>query len=242
MQSTKFCFPISWQLECQSDSEDWILIDQQSNVSEMKEDKKIMAFTLQNEIVCSSLRFQVLESTGLGCYLKSFEIFGVIIDKDSSLQDFLLKPIKMNNDFPITFEFTESCQDGFFKFCENLSLNDRNNLFEIYSSETKSNSISQILLFWDEEEWQANNDPDVTVWILFKFPFLFQMTGYLFKAGESNFLINWEVIGRESNHGKSFMKEIVLAEQKEYQDLATDGTEKSFSIDCETFSVNLTLF
>jgi hypothetical protein len=201
----------------------------------MKQKEKLIVFTLHNEIICSSLRFKVLQSTSFGCDLKSFELFGEIIQQNSSLQTLLSKPIKMEIGTPIKFDFSEESIIGLFYFFEKVSLKDRNEVFEILSYDSKPHSTSQSLLFWNEEEWQAEILWGVYLYLSFKFPFVFQISGYRFKSGKGNFVKSWTVEGIQSEHGKTEGKETILDEQKENRDLSRSGAERSFRINSETF-------
>jgi hypothetical protein len=232
MQSKEKYFPVSWQLEGKDESDNWILIDKREKVQEMKEKDKLIVFTLQKEMLISSLRFTILESTGeYGfCYLKSFELFGEITHNDSILRELLTKPIKMDIVTPITFNFSITNSLGLFHFFQQFSMKDRSDVFEISSNDTKPNSTSQNLLFWNDEEWQAKEKYSVYLFILFRFPFVFKLTGYRFRSGKLKFLKNWKLRGYESG-----WKETVLDEQRENRDLARSGAEKSFKINCEKF-------
>jgi hypothetical protein len=236
MQSEEEEFPVSWQLEGKNESDNWILIDKRENVEEMKEKDKLIVFTLQKEMLISSLRLTILESTGYYCRLKSFELFGEITHNDSTFQELLTKPIKMDIVTPITFNLSITSSLGLFSFFSQRSLKDRNDVFEIYSYQTKPNSTSQNLLFWNDEEWQAKPKyGSVYLDIEFRFPFIIKLTGYRFRSGKSKFLKNWKVIGIESDHGKSDYKRIGFGKQKENQDLTRSGAEKSFKINRENF-------
>jgi hypothetical protein len=214
------------------------LIDKREKVEEMKEKEKLIMFTLQKEILIKSLRFTVLESTNEYCsFLKSFELFGEITQNDLSLQKFLAKSTKMDLITPIAFKYDEFTSIGFFHFFENFSLKDRSNVFEIFSWHTKSNSTSENLLFWNDEECQADSGEfsNVGLEIYFKFPYAFQPKGYRFRSGKTNFVKNWTVIGIQSEYGKGNRKRIYLDEQKDNQDLARSSAEKSFKINCQNF-------
>jgi serine/threonine protein kinase len=179
MQSGKGCFPVSWQLEGKNESDNWILIDKREKVQEMKEKDKLIVFTLQKEMMISSLRLTILDSTGKYgfCHLKSFELFGEITHKDSTLRELLTKQIKLDIVTLITFNFSITSHLGLFTFFSNVSLKDRNDVFEVYSSQTKPNSTSQNLLLWNDEEWQAESEDDISLFILFRFPFLLRLAG-----------------------------------------------------------------
>jgi hypothetical protein len=238
MQSARINFPVSWQLEGKNESDNWILIDTREKVQEMEEKDKLIVLNLQKEMLISSLRLTILNSTGKYGFwcLKSFELFGAITHNDFTFQELLTKPIKMDIVTPITFNFSITSQLGLFHFFQQFSMKDRSDVFEIFSYHTKPSSTSQNLLFWNDEEWQAEYEySSVSLYIDFGFPFIFKLTGYRFRSGKSKFLKNWEVIGYESDHGKGNWKETHLDEQKENRDLARSGAEKSFKINCEKF-------
>jgi serine/threonine protein kinase len=236
IQSEKEDFPVSWQLEGKNESEKWILIDKRENVEEMKEKENLMVFTLQKEMLISSLRLTILESTGYySSRLKSFELFGEITQNDYTLQTLFAKPIKMDIVTPITFNFTHFTSIGLFNYFTNRSLKDRNDVFEIFCGDTKPNSTSQNLLFWNDEEWQPKSEYSVGLFLKFKFPYMFKLAGFRFRSEKMNFLKHWKLVGFESNHGKNDEKTTVLFEQKENGDLDRIGAEKSFKINSEKF-------
>jgi hypothetical protein len=236
MQSENENFPVSWQLEGKNEFDNWILIDKREKIEEMKKKDKLIVFTLQKEMLISSLRFTILESTNRSyCYLKSFELFGEITHNDSTLQELLTKPIKRDIVTPITFNFSITSSLGLFHFFQQFSMKERSDVFEVYCDYTKPNSTSQNLLFWNDEELQTKNKYSVYLYIQFRFPFIFKLAGYRFRSGKSKFLKNWKVFGIESDHGKSVWKETDLDHQKENRDLARSGAEKSFKINCEKF-------
>jgi hypothetical protein len=85
IQSGSRWFPITWKVECLNESEHCILINQREEVKELQEPRKLICFTLQRKVLCSTLRFICLKNSderGIAIF-SSFDLFGKIINNNT---------------------------------------------------------------------------------------------------------------------------------------------------------------
>jgi hypothetical protein len=230
-------FPLSWKIESKNQSNDWIIVDQQTNVEEMKVPRKEMVFNLIQPLLCSTLRITFLESTSkYYVSISQIELFGSIADDQKVLQNFIKRTQEISVEKQMTFNFDNFGHNGFFKFLALGSLNKCNDIVSIESLYSKKNSLSTNLMNWDDQNWEGEEYfGSSSFYIHFKFPWIFRLFGYRLRSGFKQFPIEWECKGINSDHGKGNWKTTVLDDQKNNFYLLENYSEKSFRIQNENF-------
>jgi hypothetical protein len=83
-------FPLSWKFEFCNQSNDWIIIDEQTIVEELKESGKVMIFNRPQQCFCLTVRITFLDNTGkYFVYISQMEFFGSIVDNQKILQNLI---------------------------------------------------------------------------------------------------------------------------------------------------------
>jgi hypothetical protein len=169
-------FPLSWKIEALNGSNDWIIVDKQTNVEEMKVPEKEMTFNLAQSLLCSTLRITFLESTDkYSVSISQIELFGLIVDDQKILQNYINRTQEIFITKQMTFNFVDSGHNGLFNFTSLSSLKKCNEIFSIWSGYSKTNSLSANLMNWDDHNWESVGLFDSGFIISFKFTWIFRL-------------------------------------------------------------------
>jgi hypothetical protein len=229
------CFPLSWKLETCNQLDDWVIIDEQTKVEEMKEPGKVMMFNLAQQCFCSNLRITFLDSTGKRfVYISEIEFFGSIVDNQKILQNLIQQQKELQIVSPMTFEYNEYNNLGMMNFFNHSSLQNLSEIFWISSFQSKENSLSSNLMNWNDHNWESKSWP-AYFFIHFRFPWIFRLYGYRIRSGHKLFPIEWRLFGSDSEDGKGGYGGCVLDEQKNNSDLLKKHSERSFRIQRKKF-------
>jgi hypothetical protein len=216
-----------WMIEGSNNRRNWTTLHRGRNGGGMQQ----LAFEPVNFGCFNNLR--IINCSSFKSKIKSFEIFGSIHLKDSSLNlSKLTKASKVQLNISTIYSFSFNERFGFMSFLLMLSAKDAIENFDIYESSSSINSTIFNLLKNDKSCWISKNHPNTFLSINFHFRWKFHITGFLFKNGMSEFPRSWTLFGKKYHND---MSRISLAEFHNDQSLQSPFQDQAFQVDSNEY-------
>jgi hypothetical protein len=169
--------------------------------------------------------------------LKNFELFGEIIQTNATLQNLMCIPQRISIPSIIQFPYQKENHFGLFHHFQNCSIKNIHQYFCCNSSNSMDGFNPHSLTEWNNTIWISKPQDDCRFYLEFKPHWVFKLTGYRLKSGDSKFLRSWKFCGSNVNVADNniFSIQTVLDQQKDNISLSSIFGEESFVVSNEIF-------